>query len=275
MGSNSEFTIKLNYPPSSSNEPRWGYGKPPHPILIKLFEEGIPLYHETLALFTEFRAAYEQIPIENSDQIDLAEPYWLNDWLPGLDALSLYCLIGLHKPSRYIEIGSGNSTKFARKSIVDNDLSTRIISIDPKPRVEIDAITDRVIRLPLEEINIGLFDCLEKNDILFIDNSHRSFMNSDVTVSFIDIIPRLQSGVLVSIHDIFLPYDYPPHWSHRFYNEQYLLAAYLLAKGNLLEIYLPCGFISHNDSLSRVARSLLSKLIGVSYAGGAFWMKIK
>jgi hypothetical protein len=58
--------------------------------------------------------------------------------------------------------------------------------------------------------------------VLFIDSSHHSFTNSDVTAFYLDILPRLKSGVVIQIHDVFFPYDYPPEWSDGFYNEQYL-----------------------------------------------------
>ena len=74
--------------------------------------------------------------------------------------------------------------------------------------------------------------------MLFIDSSHRSFTNSDVTAFYLDILPRLKSGVLIHIHDVFLPYDYPPEWSDRFYNEQYLLACVLLTRNPAYEIQL-------------------------------------
>ncbi|RYD03782.1 hypothetical protein N752_18720 [Desulforamulus aquiferis] len=75
-------------------------------------------------------------------------------------------------------------------------------------------------------------------------------MNSDVSVVFLDILPYLPTGVLVHFHDIFLPYDYPPEWGARYYSEQYLLAAYLLAQGNKCEIVMPNAFISNDKELS-------------------------
>src|SRR5690606_30946570 len=96
---------------------------------------------------------------------------------------------------------------------------------------EIDMICDNVFREPLEDVGLEIFDALGAGDILYIDNSHRAFMNSDVTVVFLDILPRLKPGVLVQIHDVTLPYDYPEVWIDRHYSEQYLLAAWLLARG--------------------------------------------
>jgi len=85
--------------------------------------------------------------------------------------------------------------------------------------------------------------------MLFIDGSHHCFMNSDATVIFLEILPRLKSNVIVQIHDIFLPYDYPPGWENRYYSEQYLLAAYLLAGTKIFNIILPMQYISKDEEL--------------------------
>ena len=53
-------------------------------------------------------------------------------------------------------------------------------------------------------------------------------MNSDVTVFFIDILPRLRKGVLIHLHDIDIPYDYPPIFTNWYWSEQYMLAVAFL-----------------------------------------------
>jgi hypothetical protein len=170
----------------------------------------------------------------------------LNPFFSALDAISLYGLLGSREPALYFEVGSGNSTKFARRAVSDLHLKTKIISLDPSPRAEIDTLCDRVIRQPLEDVDIALFDELQAGDILFVDNSHRVFQNSDVTVFFLEVLPRLKPGVIVHIHDIFLPFDYPRAWVNRHYSEQYLLATYLLAEYRKLDILLPLAYISRH-----------------------------
>jgi hypothetical protein len=100
----------------------------------------------------------------------------------GLDPASLYTFPILFGSTRHVEIGSGNSTKFARRSSVDNQLSTKIVSIDPHPRAEIDALFDEILRRPLEAVEPALFDRLGSGDILMVDNSHRGFQNSVVSM---------------------------------------------------------------------------------------------
>ena len=82
-----------------------------------------------------------------------------------------------------------------------HSLQSRITSIDPAPRAESDRLCDSVIRQPLEELDLSVFDDLEPGDFLFIDSSHRTFSNSDVTVVFMDVLPRLRTGVIVHFHE--------------------------------------------------------------------------
>ena len=117
--------------------------------------------------------------------------------------------------------GSGDAAKFARRAIQDHGLPTYLTSIDPQPRASIDRSCDRVVRSPLEEVD-QQFAELQAGDFLFIDSSHRTFTNSDVTILFMNLLPRLRDGVVVHLHDIFWPFDYPPEWNDRYSSEQYL-----------------------------------------------------
>lgn len=270
------YPIYLNYPTASVNEPRWGYGKPRHPLLYEIIDRGWKDYENLLRRFLNYKDKYLKINRHEDEQTPW-EPHLTNSWLPGLDSLALYSMLAIYKPTKYIEVGSGNSTKFARRSIRDNHLKTKIISVDPEPRAEIDAICDEVLRKPVEEVDYLFFDKLETSDVLFIDSSHRCFMNSDVTGIFLDVLPRLKPGVLVEIHDIFLPDDYPPWWAERYYSEQYLLAAYILAEGRKFDILLPNGFISKDPQLRKIVSPIFSApdMDEVSSGGGSFWLVIK
>ena len=216
------FPIRLDYP--IKPQPRYGYGKPPHPQLTEIIGRNKLAYQETLRGFVGLLEHLVKIPV-SPDLEDPRRPHWNNKWFEGVDALSVYGFLATRNPARYMEIGSGNSTKFARQAIEDHGLRTQICSIDPFPRAEINSICDRIVRQPLEEVDVAIVDELEAGDVLMVDNSHRVFTNSDATVVFMDIIPRLRPGVLIGIHDIMLPLDYPPRWNDRFYSEQYVLAA--------------------------------------------------
>ena len=128
--------------------------------------------------------------------------------------------------------------------------------MDPYPRAEIDALYDEVLRVRAETLPVERFAARNSGDVLFIDNSHRSFQSSDVTFFFTEILPNLKSGVIYGMHGIFLPHDYPESWAMRFYNEQYLLMAYLLGGAGGDEILFPAAYMSGKEE---VKAALLSK----------------
>ena len=265
--------ILLEYPVHPRQ--RWGDGNP-HPELYNIINRNRVTYIEHLKSFLEFSENLVKIPEREGANSVPGEPSLINGWMPALDAVALYSIVALKKPKLFLEVGSGNSTKFARKAITDHRLNTKIISIDPKPRVEIDVICDQVIRKPVEAISLDIVDQLGPGDILYVDNSHRALMNSDATVIFIDVIPRLKPGVLVEIHDVTLPYDYPAAWASRYYSEQYLLAAYLLARGHRFDVVLPNAFISSDPELKTILMPLWQKreMQNVETHGCSFWIQM-
>ena len=222
-----EHVLVVDYPVDA--KPRWDKDRP-HGVLYEILDGNRSTYVNHLESFLPFLDFFREIPAAPSSDAGSAVPIWNNGWLHALDAVALYSFLAINKPAHYMEVGSGNSTRFARRAITDHNLDTKVISIDPEPRREIDNICDEVVRSRAECVDPGIFDRLGAGDILFIDSSHRVLMNSDVTAMFIDIIPRLRSGVLVEVHDVMLPFDYPEKWAGRHFSEQYLLAAYLLAE---------------------------------------------
>jgi hypothetical protein len=268
--------IHLDYP--INPHPRWGHGLPMHQGIAARLAKDRGRYAETLESLATYQSALYGIPIA-ADPGSAATPAWINRFMEGLDAVTLSCLLLHRRPSRYIEIGSGNSTMFARHSIAHGGLATSVTSIDPQPRAEVDALCDRVIRTALEKSDLSIFDELKAGDLLFYDGSHRAFTNSDVTVFFLDVLPRLPAGVLVHIHDVFLPSDYPPEWNARLYSEQYLLAAMLLAKEPGFDVILPVNFIQTDPDLSQAALAafapLRSRKLGMPWYGTSFWIETK
>ena len=154
-----------------------------------------------------------------------------NDYFNSPDAETLTAVVELYKPKNILEIGSGNSTRCFRAALRELKLQAKIVSIDPNPRLEIHTFADEVIRLPLEGAKVeGRSEKLEAGDILFIDSSHEIRTGNDVVELLLNILPRLKPGVLIHIHDIFLPFEYPIEWviKNRWpWNEQYLVQALL------------------------------------------------
>ena len=264
--------LRLDYPPSRTPGPRYGYGRPPHPGLAAVVEGHRGAYRETLDGLGEHVDAFRAIPLAARDD---EEPEWVNGWLPGLDGAALYALPLLHGSRRYVEVGSGSSTRFVARARRDAAAGLSITSIDPRPRRGVDALCDVVIRTGLEEADLGLFSALEAGDIVFFDGSHRTFMGSDATVFFLEVLPALAPGVLVGVHDVYLPDDYPPDVAPAFYSEQYLLASWLLAAPDSLRPVLASSFVSRDRELGRRVDDLWRRVgrPGIERHGVAFWFE--
>lgn len=256
-------------------KPRYGHGKPPHKLLYSIINSNRVEIEAFLIKALKYKETLCSIK-DSKNETDSKNPAWNNGFLPGLDIIGIYTMLAEFKPNKYIEIGSGNSTKVAYKAKKEQKLNTQIISIDPYPRAEIDSLADVIVRKPFEDIDLSILDDLKENDILFVDNSHRILPNSDAMVFFMEILPRLNKGVVVHIHDIYLPYDYPQFMCDRFYSEQYGLAFYLLANPEKYKTILPNYFIFEDKALHGILSPIWndSNLKGVEQHGGSFWFKV-
>jgi hypothetical protein len=256
-------------------KPRYGHGKPAHHDLYAIINSNRDKYSDILSNALNYKEAIWEIR-DSKIETDAIKPAWNNGFLPGLDIIGIYTMLAMYKPGKYIEIGSGNSTKVAYKAKKEQNLTTEIISIDPQPRSEIDNLANKVIRKPFEEIDFNIVDELQENDILFVDNSHRILPNSDSMVFYLEILPKLKKGVIVHIHDIYLPYDYPQFMCDRFYSEQYGLAIYLQANPQKYQTILPNYFIYEDKELSEMISPIWEhkNLQNVEKHGGSYWIRI-
>jgi hypothetical protein len=169
--------------------------------------------------------------------VGAAEYHYNNGFFETVDAEIAYSFVRHFQPSRIIEVGTGFSTRVLAAALQANferlGVQGELISIDP----HLDRVPERgfssmvkVIPERVQDLDLELFSTLDRNDILFLDSSHVVSVGSDVVREYLEILPRLQPGVLVHIHDIFLPSDYPREsvlndlW---FWSEQYLLQAFL------------------------------------------------
>jgi hypothetical protein len=151
------------------------------------------------------------------------------------DANYLYAMIRHSKPKKVIEVGCGHSTLLSleaeRKNKTDNPSDTcEHICIEPFEMPWLEKLGVTVHRKKVEEVDLPFFSQLSAGDILFIDSSHMIRPQGDVLFEFLQILPTLNSGVVIHVHDIFSPKDYPKEWivdDHIFWNEQYLLEAFL------------------------------------------------
>lgn len=222
--------------------------------------------------------ALQSIPREASDGF-----YWNNDMFPPLDAIVLYGMLREYRPPRLLEVGSGFSTQISL--LAAHHSQTKISCIEPYPPQRLlthEPELENLIRLPVQNVPLNTFSTLQAGDFLFIDTTHASKLGSDVNHLIFNVFPHIQPGVYIHIHDIFLPYEYPKRWYDEisiFWNEQYLLLAYLLENPHI-EIILPNYWLSlkHKDMLKKRFENfdiwgLTNNLGGAS--GASLWLRKK
>jgi hypothetical protein len=202
-----------------------------------------------------------------------------NNFFGGGDAAVLYSVIRHFRPNRIIEIGSGFSSALMLDTN-DQHIASKmdLCFIEPYPdRLqsllrENDTKSACLITAPVQDVPLAEFDSLDENDILFIDSSHVTKAGSDVNHLFFSILPRLRRGVLVHIHDIFFPYEYPLEWLRegRAWNESYLLRAFL-QYNSAFEIILFNSYLG-NQFPEFVKEHM--PLLGVR-SGGSIWLRKK
>lgn len=244
----------------------------PHQQLLKLIEKRKESYQQLLQQALQLKEFF--LSIQTNESAASLAPVWNNQFFPGLDMVMLYTILSAVKPKQYIEIGSGTSTKFAAKAKAEQQLSFSITCIDPHPRKEITEVADYWFEIPLQQAPLSLFEQLEENDVLFFDGSHLLHANSDVQWFFMEVLPLLKKGVIVQVHDIYLPYDYPQNMCDRFYAEQYMLATALLFNPGKFEIIAPVFYMSEDKPLKQILEPLWNALPGVETHGGSFWFRI-
>jgi hypothetical protein len=177
---------------------------------------------------------------EQSDLYSFSNAYFFSP-----DAEVAYAVLRLFKSRTVVEVGSGNSTLLFREAIRDGSLETELVSIDPSPRRSVETAADCVMKCRLEQVSPREFLSLRENDVLFIDSSHEVLAGNDVIRLVLEVMPTLQKGVVIHLHDIFLPFEYPREWvidESRRWNEQYLVQA-LLLDSDRFEVLWPGHFL--------------------------------
>ncbi len=159
------------------------------------------------------------------------EPRWDQRWFPGLDGAAAYAMVCAIRPRRILEVGSGHSTRFLARAAADaagDGPATEITCIDPAPRAALDGLEVQWERRLLSGNDVARFAALEPGDIAVFDSSHLLWEGTDVDLQLNRILPVLRPGVLVHIHDVFLPDPYPAAWRWRGYTEQLGLGGWLM-----------------------------------------------
>ncbi len=196
-----------------------------YPALEPLFAAAAPAMSETLAAVE--RHAGDLLGLQGPPPV----PRWDQDWFPRLDGAVLYATVRVALPRQVLEIGSGHSTRFLARALADAGRGGTVTCIDPAPRADLAGLPVALRRRLLQPADGDLAAALEPGDILFVDSSHLAVPGSDVDLVLNHLLPRLRQGVLVHLHDVFLPDAYPAAWAWRGYNEQVAVACLLQGGG--------------------------------------------
>jgi len=182
-----------------------------------------------------YAEALLDVPRFTSRKSDERRYFLTNTWFEIADAFTLRALIRRERPRRIVEVGSGFSSAVMLDTVdEETDYRPTITLIEPYPE-RLQALLRPsdpcyLITKPVQDVDLSVFDALDRGDILFIDSSHVAKIGSDVAFLFLRVLPRLKPGVFVHFHDVVYPYSYPANWisKGRAWNESLFLRAFLL-----------------------------------------------
>lgn len=230
--------------------------------------------YEYMTLFSELYYDVDAFPADRTGE---RRYYYLNPAYGFSDAFFLHSFLRTVKPKRVIEVGSGYSSAMmldTNEFFLDNSIEYTFIEPYPELLHSVMTPTDRevhrIIDDTVQSVPLEVFSQLEENDILFIDSTHVSKTGSDVNYLYFEVLPRLQPGVFIHIHDIFYPFMYPKPWVEegRAWNETYLLRA-LLMDSDRFEIQFWNHYMQHSypDEFQKAFP------LANQYAGASLWLK--
>ena len=226
--------------------------------------------------FLRYVSEYDY-PEKIEDSENLTQFYTRNSQFSWLDSRALFVLLRYWQPRRLIEVGSGYSSLLVadvNRRFFNNGMDVTCIEPFPRPFLKQGLSgVKRVTVSKVKDVPLAAFESLEAGDVLFIDSSHVAKTGSDVNHLFFNVLPRLNAGVRIHFHDIFLPFEYPKAWTlgeNRSWNEQYLLRA-LLTYSNGYRVLFSCCYAEHRFH-AQVATALAHPK-GYALSGSSFWIE--
>jgi predicted O-methyltransferase YrrM len=213
---------------------------------------------DQVRLCHEVFAAQERLDLAPVATGDPSTYFIANGQYPPLDAWVLEALLRHVRPRRMIEVGSGFSsliTARVNREFLGGALD--FTCIEPFPRdflADVPGIGALVAR-KVQDVELDLYARLGDGDVLFIDTSHTIKTGGDVPWIFHEILPRLAPGVVVHIHDVFLPREYPELWVSEGWGwtEQYLVQSFLMFNDAFEVTFGTRWMIEHHQDLLHAA----------------------
>jgi hypothetical protein len=194
----------------------------------------IPVQLQFLELLGSFAGRFDW----PDDQAPSHRYFKNNSYFAGGSAAVLFAMLMERRPARIIEVGSGFSSALMIDTRERSDYAgeTQLTFIEPYPARlnsllrDTDRSTCNVVVDFVQNVGFAEFEGLRSGDILFIDSSHVARTASDVLFLFHSVLPALQSGVLIHVHDIYWPFEYPRSWlleKKWAWNEAYFVRTFL------------------------------------------------
>jgi len=226
-------------------------------------------------LLKEISAYYSEIPFK--DEIVGALRYHFNNpYYLYTDGIVLFGMLRHLKPKHVIEVGSGYSSALML-DVNDNFFDSKINFGFIEPHTErLEKLINKgdknaisILKHRVQDVDLGYFKSLKKNDILFIDSTHVSKCGSDLNYLLFEVLPILNEGVYIHFHDIFYPFEYPKEWVFKGYNwnENYLLRAFLMNnKDYSIQVFAHYLHVHHSDVYKEMP-------LAYKNTGGNLWLK--
>ena len=227
-------------------------------ILPRHFYSAIPDVHE-LRRTSLWRAPRSMVGVDglDSEQQLVLLRSWLSsavlDLLDGTDvhaeacrengavgfgpseASVLFAFVASQRPAKVLQVGAGVSTAVVLAAAAAVGHSVELVCVDPFPTPYLTRLADegriRLDRRPAQEVGLEDLTALADGDLFFVDSTHTVKPGSEVNRIVFEVLPRLEAGVWVHVHDVWFPYDYARDVLTRglfFWNESPLLHAFLI-----------------------------------------------
>ncbi|MDB5393205.1 MAG: hypothetical protein JWM91_711 [Rhodospirillales bacterium] len=211
-------------------------------------------------------------------KIDGRRYFFQNPGFSYGDAITYSWILSQARPKRVIEVGSGYSSCLLLDARDRLGLSSMAITlIEPYPDLLHRLLgaeqpdNARILQKPVQEVETAVFETLDTNDVLFIDSTHVTKIDSDVNHHLFRILPSLRRGVLIHFHDIFYPFQYPKEWileENRSWNENYILRAFLMHNDQYEIVFFNAAFDFAADAAERECCPTFFK-----NTGGSLWLR--
>jgi hypothetical protein len=228
----------------------------------------------------KYRAEYDAWPKQPTNYYDF---HISQTSFRSVDSQMLHCMIRDFKPSKVIEVGSGYSTMITAKALLQNEKENGkeydFVAIEPYPNESLKKGIPglkSIIGEKIQDVDISLFNSLQENDVLFLDTTHTVKIDGDVNYEILELLPQLNKGVIVHVHDIFLPYEYPYEWIYsgeRIWLEQYLLQAFLCNNDSYKILWM--SHFMYRDYSDKLKNKMNYYEENVPYKGSIWLQKIK